>query len=88
MGCFRRLPLFDIIQTAKDFGVDETWAIARRFEYLKKAIAELEADAAEAIRLFSGHGELGRYLLFFKIPSQVEILNDIDGHFDKVKVHK
>lgn len=55
--------MFDIIQTAKDFGVDVEWAISRRKEYLNQRIAELKNDQQTALQLFSGNNELSRFLL-------------------------
>lgn len=63
MGFSGRLPLFDIIQTAKDFGVDIQWAISRRKEYLHQKITELKNDQHSALQLFSGNDELSRFLL-------------------------
>lgn len=52
-----------ITQAAKDFGVDVTWAVVKRKEYLTGEIARLRKEADETVLLFSGHGELDRYLL-------------------------
>lgn len=59
--------MFDIIQTAKDFGVDVEWAISRRKEYLNQRIAELESDQQAVLQAFSGNNELNRFLLLDSI---------------------
>jgi hypothetical protein len=53
----------DIIQTAKDFGIDVQWAISRRKQYLNEQISRLQKESNEVIQLFSGKSELDRYLL-------------------------
>lgn len=52
-----------ITQAAKDFGVDVTWAVARRKEYLNQRIAELKTEQNQALQAFSGNNELNRFLL-------------------------
>lgn len=55
--------MFDIIQTAKDFGIDPQWAVSRRKGYLNQRIAELKNDQQSALQLFSGNNELSRFIL-------------------------
>ena len=55
--------MYSIIETAKDFGVDVDWAVARRKEYLNQRIAELKNDQQSALQAFSGNNELNRFLL-------------------------
>ena len=55
--------MFDIIQTAKDFGIDAPWAISRRREYLNRNIVELKTEQSQALQAFSGNNELNRFLL-------------------------
>jgi hypothetical protein len=63
MGCFGRLPLFDVIQTAKDFGIDVEWAVLRRREFLNQRVVELQNDQQAILQAFSGNNELNRFLL-------------------------
>lgn len=55
--------MFDIIQTAKEFGVDVQWAISRRTEYLNQKIAELKNEQDMVLQAFSGNNGLNRFLL-------------------------
>lgn len=53
----------DIIETAKEFGIDITWAIGRRKTYLNEQISELRKESDEIVQLLAGKGKLDRYLL-------------------------
>ncbi|MCR4321303.1 MAG: CHC2 zinc finger domain-containing protein [Candidatus Brocadiaceae bacterium] len=55
--------MYSVIQTAKDFGVDVQWAVARRKEYLNQKIGELKNEQSQVLQAFSGNNELNRFLL-------------------------
>ncbi len=82
--------MFDIIQTAKDFGVYVQWAISRRKKYLNQKTAGLKAEQSQALQAFSGNNELNRFLLldsmrFFdkeikKCESELNFKNSRNGN--------
>lgn len=79
--------MFDIIQTANDFGVCVGWAISRRKEFLNQRIAFLKTELDKALQTFAGRDELNRFFLLDSVKSfEKEIKKlKLELHFKNTK---